>query len=676
MPGLEHLETRLAPAASVAVSGWNALGDHPDTSGRREVVVVDPRVPDEQILLSGLQPGTQVVMLSASSDALTQIADALAGPAQTTDVHILGHGSAGQMLLGDGILDTTTLASDSAAVSRLAGELGPDSDLLLYGCQTGAGTPGTALVEALAQATGMAVAASSNYVGSASLGGGWQLDVTSGKIDAASVLSQASLAEYPDRLNGPSLTPTTLPGGILGQSYTETLSATGGTAPVTYAVSAGSLPTGLTLNTTTGVISGTPITSPLTTLSSFPIEGRTPNALVEDSSGNFYGTTSAGGLYSDGTVFEIAANTNILTTLVSFNGTDGLTPGGGLLVDSSGNIFGTTSAGGASNDGTVFELAAGSHLLTTVYSFSSTGGYTPLGGLVEDSSGNIFGTTQHGGASSDGTVFKISAGTHTFSTVVSFAGTSNGAQPYSTLYIDGSGNIFGTTYTGGANNDGTVFEIAAGTTTISTLVVFNGTNGDDPKAGLVEDANGNLFGTTYGGGTNGDGTVFEIAAGTDNFTTLVEFAGISNGSDPEGALALDSSGDLFGTTSAGGSGTGTSNDGLVFEVSAGTHVLSTVATFKVANGYTPTGGLLIDSHGDLFGTTPSGGPLTSNGTVFEVLAGSNTITTFAAFTAGPYGATPVPAWSKTVREISTAPRTMAARTTRAPCSRYLRVPTL
>ena len=434
----------------------------------------------------------------------------------------------------------------------------------------------------------------------------------------------------------PTLTPTTLQSGILNQPYSQTLSVSGGTAPVSYALSAGSLPAGLTLNSTTGVISGTPTNTTVTTLYSFLTEGEQPSgSLVEDASGNYYGATTVGGAANDGTVFEIAAATHALTTLVSFNGTNGSRPNGDLFVDSSGNLFGTTSAQGANGDGTVFEVAAGSQIITTLYSFTATTGSSAAGGLTEDSSGDLFGTTYQGGASNDGTVFEIAAGTHAFSTVVTFAGATNGAGPSGTLLVDGSGNVFGTTSAGGASNDGTVFEIAAGTHNLTTLVTFNGSNGQSPEVGLIEDASGNLFGTTYQGGVSKDGTVFEIAAGTWTFSTLANFSGSANGSNPDGRLFEDSSGDLFGTATYGGA----SGDGTVFEVANGTHALSTVATFTGANGINPSGGLVVDSNGDFLGTTLRGGS-TGFGTVYEIAAGTNTITTVAVFSAGPNGANP------------------------------------
>ena len=231
----------------------------------------------------------------------------------------------------------------------------------------------------------------------------------------------------------------------------------------------------------------------------------------------------------DGTVFEIAAGSTTITTLASFNGTNGEYPYGSVVVDSSGNLFGTTDMGGARNEGTVFEIAAGSTTITTLASFNGTNGAYPHSGVVEDSSGNLFGTADEGGAAGYGTVFEIAAGTGTITTLASFNGT-NGAYPNAGVVEDSSGNLFGTTSMGGASaygpiGDGVVFEIAAGSNTITTLVSFNGTNGAHPYAGVVEDSSGNLFGTTINGGAIGDGTVFEIAAGSPTIRTLASFNG-------------------------------------------------------------------------------------------------------------------------------------------------------
>ena len=198
-------------------------------------------------------------------------------------------------------------------------------------------------------------------------------------------------------------------------------------------------------------------------------------------------------------MFEVQAGSGTITTLASFNLSNGANPDARLVEDSSGNLFGTTYMGGANGDGTVFEVQAGSGTITTLASFNGTNGQWSEAGLVEDSSGNLFGTTQYSGANGEGTVFEVQAGSGTITTLASFNGT-NGAGPEAGLVKDSGGNLFGTTVAGGANGDGTVFEVQAGSGTITTLASFNGTNGANPYAGLVEDSSGNFFGTTYEGG--------------------------------------------------------------------------------------------------------------------------------------------------------------------------------
>src|SRR5262249_32275419 len=202
----------------------------------------------------------------------------------------------------------------------------------------------------------------------------------------------------------------------------------------------------------------------------------------------------------------VAAGSGTITTLAAFNGGNGADPDAGLIEDSRGNLFGTTSAGGPNGHGTVFEVAAGSGSITTLASFNGANGSTPGAGLIEDSRGNLFGTTFGGGTSGDGTVFEVMAGSGTITTLASFNG-ANGANPLGGLIEDSSGNLFGTTSGGITNGAGTVFEVAAGSGAITTLAAFNGANGANPGAGLIEDSKGNLFGTTAQGGPNNDGTV-------------------------------------------------------------------------------------------------------------------------------------------------------------------------
>ena len=217
--------------------------------------------------------------------------------------------------------------------------------------------------------------------------------------------------------------------------------------------------------------------------------------LIMDSSGNLYGTTSGGSALNEGTVFEVADGSGAITTLAAFNGSNGAGPDGPLIMDSSGNLYGTTPDGGVSGDGTVFELVHGSGTITTLASFNGTDGAGPDGPLIMDSSGNLYGGAWNGGASGDGTVFEVAAATGTITTLASFNGT-DGEYPHSGVIMDGSGNLYGTTAIGGASGDGTVFKLAHGSSTITTLASFNGANGSSPEAGLIMDSSGNLYGTT------------------------------------------------------------------------------------------------------------------------------------------------------------------------------------
>lgn len=351
----------------------------------------------------------------------------------------------------------------------------------------------------------------------------------------------------------------------------------------------------------------------LTTLATFSggSGGGGPYAPVYlDASGNIYGTTYYGGAHNYGTVFEVPAGTQAVTTLASFDGTNGFQCHAGLIADASGNLYGTASSGGANSYGTLFQLAAGSHAFSPVLSFSRSGGGGPSSGLIADANGNFYGVTSFGGAYSYGAIYKVAAGTHALSTLASFNGT-NGSSAAGALIADANGNLYGTTQTGGAYGCGTVFEYVAQTRTITTLASFDVSNGNSPGNGLAADANGNLFGTTYNGGANGKGTLFEVAAGTRTLTTLVTFNG-GNGSNPVAPLIIDAAGNLYGTAGGGPNGWGT-----VFRVDAGTHSLTTLVAFNQANGASPYAGLVADTAGNLYGTTNQGG-IGADGTVFKL----------------------------------------------------------
>jgi uncharacterized repeat protein (TIGR03803 family) len=295
---------------------------------------------------------------------------------------------------------------------------------------------------------------------------------------------------------------------------------------------------------------------------------------------------------------------------------------GDLIFDHAGNLYGTTYDGGACQScGTVFELSPssdGTWKRTTLFEFNGKDeGGNPRAGLAMDAAGNLYGTTTQDGAFGDGTVFELSPlpnGTWTLTTILAFDG-ENGAVPQAHLIFDTAGNLYGTTIQGGdsACNQGcgTVFELsptADGTWKQTTLFEFNDKDGVGPYCPLVFDAAGNLYGTTVGGGEFGDGTVFELSPTSNGVwrrTTLFAFDG-SDGAAPQGGLVLDTAGNLYGTT--GGAGQ-TFHPGTVFQLSLesnGTWKLTTILAFDIRNGSTPNAGLVFDPAGNLYGNANDG----------------------------------------------------------------------
>lgn len=224
--------------------------------------------------------------------------------------------------------------------------------------------------------------------------------------------------------------------------------------------------------------------------------------VIADAAGNLYGTTS-------NIVFEIPQapfGTPWLFTLATLNA--GVQ--GGLIMDASGNLYGTTNTGGSNFVGTAFKVTPSTFSVATLATFNDANGANPSGGVIADAAGNVYGTTTYGGANGLGTVFEISASTHALSTLATFDD-AHGAAPVGNLIFDAAGDLFGTTYYGGANGEGVVFKVAAGTHALSVVASFNyDITGGSPTAGLIADAAGNLYGTAYWGGDGENGTVFEV----------------------------------------------------------------------------------------------------------------------------------------------------------------------
>ena len=350
----------------------------------------------------------------------------------------------------------------------------------------------------------------------------------------------------------------------------------------------------------------------------------------------------------------IPSSAQSYTTLVDFNVFHGTNPASTLVQGADGNFYGTSRLGGVGG-GTVFKMSPGGKL-TLLHSFGGKNGAYPLSGLVQGTDGNFYGTTSQGGIHHNcsnigldgcGSIFKITpSGTAT--SLYSFDG-SDGAYLVSGLVLAIDGNFYGTTYEGGNLNClaphgcGTVFRITpAGD--LTTVHTFNGSDGYWPEAGLVQGADGNLYGTTFYGGTTGNGTVFRITSGT--LTTLYNFCSQPNCTDgwgPRGQIAQGTDGNFYGTTASGG----IYNDcvdlagtcGTVFRITpAG--VLTTLHSFDNSDGANPNG-LMQATDGNFYGTTLDGGDFSCDslygcGTVFEITP-SGVLTTLHVF-AGADGA--------------------------------------
>jgi uncharacterized repeat protein (TIGR03803 family) len=362
--------------------------------------------------------------------------------------------------------------------------------------------------------------------------------------------------------------------------------------------------------------------------------------LILDSAGNLYGTAASAGSRWAGVVFELSPvagggwSEKILHTFAK-NGVDGTEPLAGLIFDATGNLYGTTGAGGAYDSGTVFEMrpsSGGSWTERVLHSFGDgeNDGVNPNSGLTLDASGNLYGGTPNGD-DNGGIVFELtpkSNGIWEEKVLCSFPKSpiSYSAGPVDArLIFDSSGNLYGTTIAGGAYNYGSVFELsptAGGAWTLKLLhsFDFNGTDGFGPEAGVVFDSSGNLYGTTSGGGPGkGFGTVFELSPATGGSWTekvLYRFTW-SAGTYPTGTPVFDSAGNLYATTLQGAA----HNGGVVVELmpaTGGGWTENLLYNFgSGTDGSTPWGGLVLDSQGNLYGTTLNGGE-DGSGTVFEI----------------------------------------------------------
>jgi len=304
--------------------------------------------------------------------------------------------------------------------------------------------------------------------------------------------------------------------------------------------------------------------------------------LIFDAAGNLYGTTAQGGTSQVGTVFELMPakggkwKEKILHSFEG-NSSDGSEPLAPVAFDATGSLYGTTFYEGAYGDGTLFRLAPGKNGDWTEkvlhnFDFNGKDGFSSRAGVVFDNSGNLYGTTVLGGTGGNGTVFEETRGKNgswTENVLYSFTGGTDGSLANARLVFDSSGSLYSTTVAGGSHGAGDVFKLtrnAKGKWVLTTLYSFENVDGAFPEGGVIFDTTGNLYGiTSQGGAYNSSGTVFKLipgGGGTWTETVLHSFGNGADGSSPSAGLVMDASGNLYGTTNAGG----TYGYGTVFEV--------------------------------------------------------------------------------------------------------------
>jgi uncharacterized repeat protein (TIGR03803 family) len=358
---------------------------------------------------------------------------------------------------------------------------------------------------------------------------------------------------------------------------------------------------------------------------SFPYAG-----VTIDRAGNLYGTTTAGGNGNVGTVYKLShvGSGWTLSTLYIFDHpNDPVFASAGVVFGPDGALYGTSYYGGTDNEGTVFALRPPATVcksvscpwtLTTLYSFTggSDGKNPYLGNLMFDAAGNIYGTTGSGGANDSGTVFKLthSGSSWTESVLYSFTGGDDGGVPENGVAFDSAGNLYGTAPYGGKYGYGTVYELSPSGSgwTESTLYTFtDGADGGNPIGSVAVDSHGNLYGTTNIGGPGDAGTVWELTPsnGSWSFTRLHSFSGYQG---PFDTPTLDAAGNVYGTSAFTGGG-----NGEVFTLTpTGSGWNYTSYDFD-NNGSIPLGGVTLDASGNLYGTTADGGSR-GDGLVWEI----------------------------------------------------------
>lgn len=352
--------------------------------------------------------------------------------------------------------------------------------------------------------------------------------------------------------------------------------------------------------------------------------GRYPTGnLIQATNGNLYGTTSTGGVYSLGTIFEYNYNLGTFIRKFDFNTLLGINPTGSLLQATDGNLYGMTNAGGIYGKGVIFQYNIITNTYTKKYDFDSANGCNPYSSLIQANDGYLYGMTHDGGANNVGVIFQYNITSNTYTKKVDLS-SANGYNPGGRLLQASDGNIYGMTYYGGANNLGVIFQYNYTTNTYVKKMDLNNTIGSNPVGSLMQANNGNLYGMTYVGGSNNKGVIFEYNYSTNSYIKKFDF-NTTNGYGPYGNLIQATDGNFYAMTVSGGTGGGTFGGGVIFQYNVNTNVYSKKYDFISSGGPGPQGSLMQAADGRLYGFTYSGG-ISGLGSIFQYNITNGTFT--------------------------------------------------
>ncbi len=362
-------------------------------------------------------------------------------------------------------------------------------------------------------------------------------------------------------------------------------------------------------------------------------------SLIQASDGLFYGMTYEGGAANFGVLFQFDPVSSLCTKKIDFDGTStGSNPQGTLMQASDGFLYGMTNSGGANNEGVLFRFDPVTSSLTDLMDFSGTAnGSFPQSALTQAPNGMLYGTTSQGGTKGFGVLFQFDPVALSCTKMLDFTGNANGSSPIGSLILATDAKLYGTTFQGGVNGYGTLFQFDPAVSGFSKLLDLTGhTNGDFPMGSLIQAPDGKFYGTTYQGGLNGFGVLFQFDAATSSYSNKLDFDRSTNGSNPQAGLTLAADGNLYGMTNAGG----VANMGVLFQyVTSSSGFVKKLDFDYAVTGNNPYGSLVKAADGKLYGLAYGGGA-SNMGVLFQLDPANSTYAKMFDFDGAASGSSP------------------------------------